>query len=455
MIKGPRQTILHLTPHFGGGVGQVLRAILPEMKHSGFDVRVASLEDVNDQSKSVLEKNSISYLERAEDNLELLSKIMADVDIIVVHWWNHPSLIFFLKTKEIPKGRFIFWSHTSGLFPPNCFSAEMINAPQKFILSTPLSFLSNEVDWDTGALADSVEVIWSTAGVEYLLNFDTKSFASRDIGFIYCGNLDLSKVDRSIFKIAKELKRKTGHKLVVVGPITSQFNEEFDKFQCGDCIRITGYVNEAQKIELIRRSRVFVYPLNSHHYGSCDQTIQEAMALGLPVVAYCNPMESHMVRHKETGFLETNVENFVERCCELESNQFSWNRYSKNCIRFARQAYSVKSCVGRFATVFDGLTNTEKKQLDIRQIDESDIWNLFLSSLGSQGRFLSRFSWSLGQTEESQVYSIEDLSLRNLARSLSASDRWMSLTKSSPYHWSEKFPGDVRLLSFCRYLEES
>ena len=35
-------------------------------------------------------------------------------------------------------------------------------------------------------------------------------------------------------------------------------------------------INERKKNELLHKADIFLYPLNPFHYGTCDQTLQEA-----------------------------------------------------------------------------------------------------------------------------------------------------------------------------------
>ena len=56
-------------------------------------------------------------------------------------------------------------------------------------------------------------------------------------------------------------------------------------------------------MKLLSNFDVFGYPLSKYHFGSCDQSIQEAMTAKIPVVALNNQMESYMIKNNVTGYL--------------------------------------------------------------------------------------------------------------------------------------------------------
>ena len=123
--------ILHITPHLGGGVGSVVRGYLEyEIKQSGNVHRVVSLDSLNLESKDLFNKLGIQWNEKMYLDQDLLSSLITNSDIILIHWWNHPLLQDLLMNKELPDSRIIFWTHISGNSDPNNFCDFVLKSPQ-------------------------------------------------------------------------------------------------------------------------------------------------------------------------------------------------------------------------------------------------------------------------------------------------------------------------------------
>ena len=119
MTRLKTKQVLHITPHLGGGVGQVLLNYLARVKEdSEYNHRVISLEYANDRAKIA---SSASGFELQEKMSGRHSKILEDIacaDIVLIHWWNHPLLYALLVRESFPPARVIFWSHISGYHCP-------------------------------------------------------------------------------------------------------------------------------------------------------------------------------------------------------------------------------------------------------------------------------------------------------------------------------------------------
>jgi len=85
--------------------------------------------------------------------------------------------------------------------------------------------------------------------------------------------------------------RKPEMKLVIIGSESAiyadRIKELIRKFDLEDNIVMPGFVNTKKKYELLKSSKIFIFPSYAEGFA---QTICEAMACGLPVVAYDLPV---------------------------------------------------------------------------------------------------------------------------------------------------------------------
>ena len=132
-------------------------------------------------------------------------KIISDSDIIIIHWWNHPLLYDLLVRDRLPKCRLIIWSHNSGLFPPGAFTKKILEYPDLFVFTTPLSFEVEEIKKLSDNQRNNLRVIWSTGGIEHVKNIKPQFHKGFNIGYI--GTVDYCKLHPDFLQLCKASAR--------------------------------------------------------------------------------------------------------------------------------------------------------------------------------------------------------------------------------------------------------
>jgi glycosyltransferase involved in cell wall biosynthesis len=440
--------ILHLTPHLGGGVGSVVRGYLEyEAKENKNFHRVVSLDSLNMESKELFNKIGIEWAEQGYWNQEFLSSLIIDADIVLIHWWNHPLLQDLLMNRELPQSRIVIWAHISGNSDPNNFSDFILNYPDKLVFTTPLSFASSNVRKNFDSLNTKLSYIWSTIGVEKLQNFRTRrSERERSDPLIigYVGNLDYSKLHPSFFDICKAIS-DPNIEIQVIGPLTLQFKSDFEDFGQNRGLRVTGFIPDMDKFKLMSKFDIFLYPLARDHYGTCDQAIQEAMALGAVPVVLNNQMESYMIDDRRNGLVANDVDDLIAGIQELIADPKLRDYLGENAAVFARSKYKISEMANSWNTEFQALKNKPKQKhrtlSDIlgRKLEANEV---FTHSLGT--------SAGVFEMHRDALDSKEKLIWEKQITCLSASPKWSSPTKSSPSHFSQYFPNDPWLKMWSR-----
>src|ERR1035437_9919993 len=123
MKRNSKKTILHITPHLGAGVGTVVLNYLSHVSKSPFfEHQVICLDYANPQAIKNAKKVGFSLMGDMSKKEEEVLGLIAEADLVLIHWWNHPLLYDFLVREELPPSRIIFWGHISGFNPPNNFT---------------------------------------------------------------------------------------------------------------------------------------------------------------------------------------------------------------------------------------------------------------------------------------------------------------------------------------------
>ena len=139
---------------------------------------------------------------------------------------------------------------------------------------------------------DKGRIYETSSGIAYydirnIAPFNSKKFDACFLGAIIPrkGILDLIRAWVKIVKVKPEAK------LVIIGHGTGYYRKKVEKFildhNLQNNVIMTGFVTEERKYALLKQSRIFVFP---SYLESFAQVVWEAMACGLPIIAYKLPV---------------------------------------------------------------------------------------------------------------------------------------------------------------------
>ena len=432
--------VLHLTPHLGGGVGTVVRGYLGHVMATGLDTHsVVALDTLNNASRDFLNRVGCSWIDEAFGALEQIDAQIAAADVVLVHWWNHPQLQMLLMGHSLPACRVLLWAHISGTPSPNNFTDFIIRYPDQLVFTTPLSFHAPEIRALPLAQRARITSIWSTAGVAPLRQRLEQRTANRTtappvVG--YTGNLDYTKLNSEFLPVCGQLAAR-GARFTVIGPLTDAFRRDFSASGLQDVMNVTGFVDEDSKFSHMAGFRVFGYPLARHHYGTCDQTIQEAQALGVPPVVLNNPMESHMVRHGHTGLVARNIGEYCHYIAQLLTDDTLHAKLSTNAAQFAHAEYAIEKMAAQWQHAFDAVMQAPKSV-------KTSLAALMNRSLTPADVFMAALGHHSGVFEAHRAATTDAEKDRAAAQisCLQALDNWSSPTKSTATHYRAFFAED-------------
>jgi glycosyltransferase involved in cell wall biosynthesis len=433
--------ILHLTPHLGGGVGTVVRGYLGHVQSAGSDTHsVLALDTLNLESRQFLSRIGCAWTDEAFNKIDHIDALIAGADVVLVHWWNHPQLQMLLMTHNLPACRLLLWAHISGIPSPNNFTDFITSYSDRLVFTTPLSFHAPEIRALPALQRASIMTIWSTAGVAPLkLRLEERQRGRLkchpgEVG--YTGNLDYTKLNSQFLKACSRLAADGAH-FTVIGPLTQAFRQDFEASGLQSLMDVTGFVDEDTKFSRMANFRVFGYPLARHHYGTCDQTIQEAQALGVPPVVLNNPMESHMVVHGQTGLVACDIGEYCKYVALLLTDDAVHANLSQNAARFAHDEYTIESMAAKWQAAFAAVMAVEKSQKSSLAkktgltLSPADV---FIASLGHHSGVFEAHRSAATQAEKERAEA--------QISCLRALDNWSSPTKSTATHYCQFFPHD-------------
>lgn len=437
--------ILHITGHLGGGVGTV---VLNYLEHKSKDAlqqhTVLSLDSLNTYAADLLSNLNIDYSDSCHRNIDLINSKIKEADVVLLHWWNHPLITDLLVRNRLAACRLVLWSHISGGPAPNNFTAKTFEYPDEFIFTTPLSYFESEFVELSEDQKKKVGTIWSTGGVDRLANYTPVEHDGFNIGYV--GNLDFTKIHPDFVEICRAVEIPNV-RFTVVGPLNDKLVQIVDEAGLADRIRFTGFVSEDEKWAELCRFDLFGYPLAPHHYGTCDQTLQEAMAFGIVPVVFNNPMESYIVKHRMNGLVARSVAEYVEYLHSLYEDKQMRSRLSQQAKSFAFSEYSLSRMVASWDSVFERVMQqkkTEKTWPGVKDGMALESHHVFLESLG---RFGGAFAEYLNPCHVTKATAEDQL------KSLGTRHNWSSDNKSTVHQYAKFFPGDAVLREWSQVMK--
>lgn len=430
-----RHTILHITPHLGGGVGSVLRNYLGKVNgNPDFVHKVFSFEHANDKALMASKTTGFLLANNMSSNHDGVLADIAGADIVLIHWWNHPLLYDFLVRETLPPARVIFWSHISGFHAPFVFNEPALQYPDLFVFTSPLSLQTPEVKKLGEERHKALRVIWSTGGTEHVASVQPKPHAGFRIGYI--GTVDYDKMHPHFLRMSSMAKIPDATFVICGGPSERQIRKESLQYEGGKHFVFTGQVEHIT--DYLSEFDIFGYPLAPYHFGTCEQSLCESMAAGVPPVVLANRTECYIVDDGVTGIVAANEEAYARALEELYRNPELRGRLSINAREAARQRFPMDLMVKLWENVFREVMSfpkTERHWTGRYHGKRVSPAQVFVESLGEHGK---EFMCDLNAHDEAGKTAASD-GIRELYRS---THLWKSRTRGTPHHYHSFFPED-------------
>ncbi len=148
--------------------------------------------------------------------------------------------------------------------------------------------------------------------------------------FGFVGRLRAEKNVRRLVDLEKKLLEagKTNFKFLIVGEGSERdFLEKNMRF-----VEVTGFLDGQHLAEAYANMDVFVFPSETETFGN---VIQEANASGVPAIVTNQGGPKFIVRHRETGFIAENFDEFVKYSLELMENAEKLSKMKQAAREFA------------------------------------------------------------------------------------------------------------------------
>ncbi len=418
--------VLHITAHLGGGIGKALSGLTqntPGISHS-----IACLERPEKFQFVNQIKQSGTEVILAPSQRQLRN-LIGDADIVQVEWWGHPAIMAALcSTPPLPAMRLLLWCHVSGLHTPS-IPAALIKIAHRCLFTSPCSLKTEEVQELSPEERKKLGVIHSAGGIDEL-PLPVRS-VEEPLTAGYLGSLNFAKLHPDYVNFLASVTLPD-FRVRMIGDETNRdiLESQCRQAGCEGMLEFRGYCHDI--VTELKNINVIPYILNPQHYGTTENALLEAMAMGVVPVVLNNPAEANLITNRKTGLIVNTPEEFGEAIRWLHENPSERLTLSEQATKEVKSRFSL-----------DRLETGMKEQYQAI-IQEEKILISFQEKLGTDPS-----QWFLMQQREPSLFSTPS------NRSEIPPYSWHGLVeqkKGSVHHFCIYFNDNQQLRSWSQWL---
>jgi glycosyltransferase involved in cell wall biosynthesis len=357
---------------------------------------------------------------------DLLTALITNVDIVLLHWYNNPVLYEFLILNILPPCRLVIWAHANNLYPPYVIPERLVDMCDRFIFTSPVSYQAKEYQQLSDKQKEKFDVIWSVADMEKF--YAVKKVPHEKFNIGYAGTIDFnSKLHPDFVDLCAAIDIPNVHFIVCSsGPDLDKLKQQVADKSLIDKFTFTGRVDDLAP--WFAQMDVFGYPLYEKHYGTCEQVLGEAMAAGIVPVVLDNEPE------KFIDSIITAYAYYPKKIEDLYKYRDELDNYSQMAKESAHEIYDTDKMLSAWTQEFTELMWIGKSRK---------------SWFGKRtGSFL--LLESLGQYAK----AFRDNDRFGIIEILRKNRQWASESKGSIKQYANTFPEDEMLKEWHEILKE-
>jgi len=420
--------LLHITAHLGGGVGKVLSRLAEESSRRSDGIRhvVACLEAPEKSAFADHLSEHGAELLICPGNQELAQQI-SRADIVQLEWWHHPVMAGWMCSGQLPPMRLVVWSHVSGLYLPE-LRPDFVAIPHRFLFTSPCSLLHPSLSALDDRARSRADFVFSSGGFDGLPAPPERKYeGALRVG--YLGTLNFAKLHPRLLDFVDAVGLPDFRMVLVGDPTTgAELMDQATRRGLDGRVELRGYREDV--VPELAGFDVLAYILNPLHYGTTENALLEAMAMGVVPVVLDNPAERHLVENGENGLVVSNPKEFADALAWLHAHPEECRRLSAAASRKVRGMFSIGITSERLARHYWDLMTESKRLYDFRPIFGDTPADWFRSCQGQEAwRFRDDGGVDL-QGEPPHVL--------------------FERTKGSVFHYHRTFRADPRLASWAK-----
>ena len=353
-----------------GGVSNYVNLLIKQFEKKEYNIKVLEIGKTHSFYKNVFYPLNILI------QFFKLKKIIKEFNPDIIHM--NPSLQYIslfrdflflqsIKKTKIPLLFFIHgWNISLNKKFKNPFFKRFLK--KEFSLTSKIVVLSSRFKDELISLNISAEKIYvSSTMVESEKYYTSKKKFQRPFQLLFCSTIKKEKGPFKLLGSAPRILRlypDTRFIFVGDGKDLELLKESAKKMGIQNQITFTGYVSPKRKIEIFKKSHIFIFP--STHGEGFPTVILEAMAAGLALITTPNAGIEDAIIDNKDGLIIKNIKNaepeIAKKIIQLFENPSLLAEMSNNNIRRAKNEFSTQVISNNIATIYNELINANSKE---------------------------------------------------------------------------------------------
>lgn len=429
--------ILHVTPHMGGGVGNVISRLAISCDSRMNHKLVILDKPIKDHYLKITE-DSGTEIHIASESKDM-ERHVKQSDMVLIHWWHHPKISKFLYEFPLVPARVIIWTHISNLTVP-AINPEFLSSATRVLFTTEASYQAEEFsDLPYAKLKDKTGVVYACGGFDNFPKIKRKKHMGFNIG--YLGIADFSKLHPDYVEFCNSVNIDCV-KFILAGDAPAKGVIETQALKKGIAHKFDfkGYVDDI--IPVLSEFDCLGYPLMTSHTCTTENSILEAMAAEAPPVLLNQLTEKYIIQDGKTGILVSGIEEYGQAMRYLYMNPDIRKRMGKRARDFVAKKHTAKNFLDSFYKNCEIAMNESKRSMNFKPFLGGTPADWFVSCLGKDK---IHFKMSL----ENSGSMNEDI--KNLI--MASSPLLAQANKSSVMHYQREFPDNDMLCLWSNILK--
>jgi len=284
--------------------GGPLQALISAKKHSdrkhGIEHHIASIRPADRDASGQAATAGISGI--SAPSPESLRELIADSDIVQVHFWNSPDIHTFLRG-DLPPMRLLLWCHVNGQ-PPHIIPESLLTLSDLVVVTAraTLDRLTFKVP-----PPDRVSLVQSVA--DFTRVVDCRAVAHDGFHVGYVGRVDFAKIHGLFVSMCAAVSVPSARFFICGdGGATDDLKRHASELGVLDRFEFYNYIDDIRSF--LAALDVFGYPLTAENYSTAELSLQEAMYAGIPPVVFSHGGPGEIVTNGRTGIVVDSREEY-------------------------------------------------------------------------------------------------------------------------------------------------
>lgn len=419
--------ILHLTPHLGGGVGRALLGLAAgadEIKHSFICLESPEKEQF---INAIRELGCDVFITPSRSEI---IKLIEESDIVQLEWWRHPATIDCLSQLSNIPMKLVVWCHVSGLYN-EIIPEQLLKYSDCFLLTSACSLQTTLMQRLSSEEKQYLAIVHSNGGLgnwPMALAYDE----NESLAAGYIGSLNFAKLHPDYIDFLASVTIDD-FKVSLIGDATNQhaLQQQATSLNKPELLNFVGYIEDVPSA--LSKINVLAYLQNPTHYGTNENALLEAMAMGIVPVVLNNPAECEVVEHGVTGLVVDSIEAFSEAIEWLHQHPQQRTKLGFQAAKAVKERHTKNTMKNLFSKHYRAVMQHQKHTINFNEIFGEKPIDWFLSCQEDKTIFASNGSINYPNNRYLH-YSLKEK------------------TKGSALHFHRYFPDDQMLSQWARQL---